>query len=238
MKKVCIILLLALLTLGVKAQSFEGTITYVTELDIMGVMGADKTLKSKLKSEVNWIDTVRTTYKGGYYKQLNISSKKNVWNIYRSDSAKLYSFEDGEKSDFCIVKNTNEDTEFQLTGKMPSISLLDTIVEYKEYKLQMVEVKWKSGKFYYLFDKNYLIANPEKYKEHVYDGFYEYLKIAKSYPIVIIKEMGGVTKITISMIDFVKNSVEDSIFAIPDLESINDVETSKLEFGTIMKIKK
>jgi len=235
-----ITILLLTITTALSAQNFEGTLTYSVDFKIsqkMLDMGMTKEmLKSKMQSDGSWADTIKISYKEGFYKQLNLSSD-NSWVIYRPDSNKLYTFQGGEASDICTVNDASIDLEQKMIGKMPSVSLLDTIVKFKEYQLKMVEVKWKSGTYFYLFDEKYFQTNPELYKGHIYDGYYEFLKIAKSLPIMIIKETGGMMTITMSLVKSNESKLTESLFKIPEL--VKDEELNSLNFGagTIMKIK-
>ena len=239
MRKTITILLLTITTV-LNAQNFEGTLTYSVDFKVsqkMLDMGMTKEmLKANMESEGTWADTLITSYKNGFYKKLNLSTT-NSWIIYRPDSNKLYTFQDGEASDICTVNDASVDLEYKMTGKMPVITLLDTLVKFNEYELKMVEVKWKSGTYYYLFSENHFKANPEQYKGHIYDGYYEYLKISKSLPIVIIKETGGMITITMSLAEYKEDKIEDSLFQIPEL--VEDEELNSFNFGAgkMMKIK-
>lgn len=239
MRKSITIILLTITTI-LNAQEFEGTLTYIVDFKVSQKMldwGMTKEmLKTRMESDGTWADTIKTSYKNGFYKQLNLSTD-NSWVIYRPDSNKLYTFQDGETSDICTVTNPAVDLEHKMTGKMPTVTLLDTLINYKEFELKMVEVKWKAGTYYYLFDEDHFKTNPEKFKGHIYDGYYEFLKLSNSLPIMIIKEAGGMTTITISLIDSFENKIDDSIFQIPEL--IEDEELNSLNIGTgkMMKIK-
>ncbi len=239
MKKTITILLLTIATV-LNAQNFEGTLTYSVDFKVsqkMLDMGMTKEmLRTKIQSERSWADTIKTSYKDGFYKQLNLSTDKS-WVIYRSDRNKLYTFQDGEASDLCTVTDASIDLENKMTGKMPIVTLLDTIVKYKEYELKMVEVKWKLGSYFYLYSENHFKTNPEQYKGHIYDGLYEFLKISKSLPIKIIKEAGGMMTITIALSESNEDKIADTLFHIPEL--VKDEELNSLNFGagTIMKIK-
>ena len=101
----------------------------------------------------------------------------------------------------------------------------------------MVEVKWKAGTYYYLFDKNFFTANPDEFKGHIYDGFYEFLKISKSFPIIIIKHAGKVMTTTASLVEVSEQEINDTLFKIPEL--IEDDELISIDFGAgkMMRVK-
>ena len=239
MKKTITILLLTITTI-LNAQDFEGTLTYFTDFKVSQKiidMGMTKEmLKSKMKSDGTWADTIKTSYKKGFYKQLNLSID-NTWVIYRSDSNRLYTFQNGEASDICIVTDPSVDLEHKMTGKMPTVTLLDTLIKYEKYELKTVKVKWKSGTYYYLFDENHFKTNPENFKGHIYDGFYEFLKLSNSLPIQIIKEVGGMMTVTISLIDSAEYKINDSIFQIPELIEDEELNSFNIGTGKMMKIK-
>jgi hypothetical protein len=78
---------------------------------------------------------------------------------------------------------------------------------------------------------------PENFKGHIYDGFYEFLKLSKSFPIEVYKKTANMLTIRLTLIDFREHKIEESLFQIPEL--IEDEELNSLNFGTdkIMKIK-
>lgn len=242
MKTLITILLLAF-ALSSQAQSFVGTLTYTADFEVsqkMLDMGMTKDMiKSRLLADGTWADTIKTTYKNGFYKQLNLSAN-NSWSIYRPDSNRIYTFYSGEDSSMITVADPSIDLESKMTGNMPSVTLLDTIVQYGEYQLKMVEVKWKSGTYFYLYSENHFKANAEDYKGHIYDGLYEFLKISNAYPIKIIKKAGKMMVVTISLATSSEAEIDDSIFSVPEIEE--DVEANSLIKGMnlgyeIMKIK-
>jgi hypothetical protein len=217
------------------AQNFEGTLTYFAEIELSQKMIAKGMTIEMIKSKGTFIDTIKTTYKNGFYKQLMFSTDTS-WVIYRNDSNKLYHFEVGTSSEFCTVTEGTTDYEFKMGGKMPKVTLLDTIVKYKNYELKMVEVKWKSGIYYYLFNENYFHINPEIYKGHIYDGFYAFLNISHSLPIVMIKKAGGVMTTTFSLINSSETKIDDSLFQLPKLIVDEEFNQSHFSLGQIMKI--
>lgn len=239
--KQIITLLFLVICFGIKAQSFEGTLVYSMDFEVsekMANMGLTKEiLKGKMAEDHSWSDTIKVTYKHGFYRQQS-SSVFETKIIYRPDSNMLYTFQTGDASDICTVTDVSKDLEFKMTGEMPTVKLLDSIVEYDEYKLKVVEVKWKSGRYFYLFSENSFKANPEDYKSHIYDGFYEYLKLSKAYPVVIVKEAGGVMTVTMSLEYFTKENISNTIFDVPQLFEDEELEVLSSPMGKLMRIKK
>ncbi|MCM8568574.1 hypothetical protein NE848_04240 [Gramella jeungdoensis] len=239
MRKIFTILLLAVAA-QINAQSFEGTLTYTVDFELsekMLDMGLTREMmKSRMEAEGTWADTVSTSYKDGFYRQLNLSPERS-WLVYRPDDKKLYTFQEKEVSDICIVTDTSIDQEYEMTGEMPTLTLLDTIVEYKDYTLETVKVEWKSGTYYYLFDKEHFKVDPENFRGHIYDAFYDFLKISGSLPIRIVKEAGGMMSVNMDLVDASESEIDESIFEIPEL--IEDEELNSLSMGTgkMMRVK-
>ena len=85
-----VILLTNLISFG---QSYEGTLTYVTDFEVsekLVKMGMTiQMLLDKMKSEGSWSDTIKTYYKqGNYFTLLNTNPKS--WSVYRWDNNKIY----------------------------------------------------------------------------------------------------------------------------------------------------
>src|SRR5436190_1201682 len=123
-----ILLALFLLSTGLSSgQSFEGTLTYISHLEVsesLIKMGMTKEmLLDKMKQDGTWADTIRTSYKqGNYYTLLNNNPKS--WTIYKAETNEIYSLQDA--SDICTVTDASIDLEFTMTGKMPTVQKLDT----------------------------------------------------------------------------------------------------------------
>lgn len=239
MRKTITIFLLSISSL-LSAQNFEGTLTYSVDFELsqnMLDMGLTKEMmKSKMLAEGTWADTIKTSYKNGFYRSHNLSANRS-WVIYRPDTKKIYSFQNGETSDLCMVTDTTIDLEEKMTGEGPNLTLLDTLTEYKDYRLKTVHVKWKSGNYYYLFDEDHFNMDPELFEGHIYDAWYDYLKLSGSLPVKIIKEAGKMMTITMSLVDASETRIEDSVFQIPEL--VEDEELSSFDIGTgkMMRIK-
>lgn len=238
--KQIITLLFLVISIGMNSQSFEGTLVYSMDFEVsenLAKMGLTKEmLKAEMEEDGSWSDFINITYKQGFYRQQSSSVFKTEL-IYRPDSNKLYTFQSGEAADICTVTDVSKDLEFSMTGEMPTVKLLDSIVEYNDYKLKVVEVKWKTGKYYYLFTENHFKANPADYKGHIYDGFYEYLKLSEAYPIVIVREAGLTITITMSMVSFIEEKVSSDIFEVPQLKEDQELDVLNSPMGKVMRIK-
>jgi len=233
-----IILSLALSLVNViNGQSFEGTLTYSVEMEVSEKMqnfGITKEVWiEKMRNEGVWSDSIMITYKDGEYFQ-QMGESMLAWSIYRSDSNKLYSFQKDE--DICTVLNTGIDLEEEMTGNEPKVTLLDTIVFISEMHCKIVRVKWKAGYYDYYFNSDTNSINPEFYKSYKYDGWYEYLKIAKSLPIRIVKSTKGIMTVTMSLVDTKKHKLDDSLFLIPILVYDKDLNLTPSGNKVFMRV--
>ena len=221
-------------------QSFEGTLVYTTDLEIspkLEKMGMTKqSLIEKMRDDGSWLDTLSISYKLGnyYYKS---SNKLNSWLLYNSEANKIYSVQDGVKNEICSVIDASIDTEFAYTNKMPSVTKLDTSVTVNNIECNIVRVKWKSGTYDYYYNSTMLIVNPDFYFNHIYDGWYEFLKISKSLPIKIVKIANGMMTITQTLITTKKDLIDDKLFVVPNLVSDKDLNSIKSPNREIMRFK-
>jgi hypothetical protein len=222
-------------------QSFEGTLTYVSELDIspkMTKMGVTKEMiLDKMKQDGSWSDTIKTSYKQGNYFTL-LSNNLKSRTIYKSDSNKIYSLQDGDASDICTVTDASIDLEFTMTGKLPTIEKLDTSATVEGVTCNIVRVKWKSGTYDYYYNSSKLIVDASLFAKHIYDGWTEYLKISNSLPLKIIKTTKGMMTITMTLVTSKAEVVNEKIFSIPMLISDNDLNIVKIANREVMRIKK
>lgn len=233
-----IMLFTTLLSFG---QTYEGTLTYIVDLEVSEKlinMGMTKQiLLDKMKSEGSWSDTIRTSYKqGNYYTLLNNNPKS--WSIYKADSNKIYSMQDGEASDLCTVTDASIDLEFTMTGKMPIVEKLDTTVMVDGVSCSIVRVKWKSGIYDYYYNQNKLTIDPSLFSKHTYDGWAEFLKISKALPLKIVKTTNGMMTITMTLISSKAEVIDEKLFSIPKLVPDKDLNIVKIANREIMRIKK
>ena len=219
------------------SQNFEGTLSYSVKMEVSEKMqkyGVTKEiLIEKMRKEGTWADTIFISYKNGnYIQQMGIN--KFAWSVYSVDSNKLYSFQKG--SDICTVINTSIDLEEEMFGTPPKISLLDTSVVINDLECSIVRVKWKSGYYDYYFNTLKNPISPEFYKLYKYDGWYEYLKIAKSLPIRIVKSNKGMMTITMTLVNTSLHNVNDDLFKIPKLVYEKDLNIVPIKNRVIMRV--
>jgi hypothetical protein len=239
-QKIIILLLISLFAFRpVFSQSFEGTLTYSVELEVsekMQKFGMTKeVLIERMRNEGSWSDSILITYKDAKYFQ-QMGDNKVAWSVYLPDSNKLFSFQ--KDVDICTVLNTGIDLEEEMSGNSPEVILLDTSILVSGIKCEIVRVKWKAGYYDYYFNRGTNPINPEFYKNHKYDGWYEYLKIAKSLPIRIVKSTKGMMTVTMSLVDTKLQDVDDSLFVLPNLiydENLNIISSGNKVFMRVVE---
>jgi len=222
------------------SQSFEGTLTYITDLEIspkLEKMGMTKqSLVDNMKKDGSWLDTLSISYKKSnyYYKS---SNNLKSWLIYNSETNKIYSVQDGVKNEICSVIDASIDTEFAYTNKMPIVTKIDTIVIVNNIECKIVRVKWKTGTYDYYYNSSMFNINPEMYSKHLYDGWYEFLKISNSLPIKIVKIVNGTMTVTATLINSKTNEIDDKLFTVPNLITDKNLNIIKSPNREIMRLK-
>jgi hypothetical protein len=194
-------------------------------------------LLNKMKKEGSWPDTIRTTYKqGNYYTLLNNNPK--AWAIYKADSNKIYSFQDGEVSDICTVTDASIDLEFTMTGEMPTVQKLDTTASIDKVSCSIVRVKWKSGTYDYYYNQTELTVDGSLFAKHTYDGLAEFLKISNALPLRIVKSVNGMMTTTMTLTKSKPEVVDEKLFLIPKLIPDENLNIVKIANRKIMRIEK
>lgn len=222
-------------------QSFEGTLTYVSDIEIsekIAKMGMTKQkLFDKMKKEGTLSDTIKTSYKlGSYCTYLNNNQKSR--SIYNGTTNKIYSLQDGESSDICTVIDAAIDLEFTMTGKAPTVEKLDTTIAVNGINCNVVRIKWKSGTYDYYFNSAKLNVTPSLFAKHTYDGWAVFLQFSNALPLKIVKTTKGLVTITLTLLAIKQEPIDEKLFSIPNLvsdETLNAVKTPNKE---IMRIKK
>jgi len=239
MKKITITVLVLLSVNILFGQSFEGTLTYSVELEVsekMQKFGMTKeVLIERMRNEGSWSDSILISYKDAKYFQ-QMGENKVAWSVYFPDSNKLFSFQ--KDVDICTVLNTGIDLEEEMSGNSPEAILLDTSILVTGIKCEIVRVKWTSGYYDYYFNRGTNTINPEFYKNHKYDGWYEYLKISKSLPIRVVKSTKGMMTVTMSLVETKLQDVDDSLFVVPNLiydEDLNIMSSGNKVFMRVVE---
>lgn len=222
------------------SQSFEGTLTYATDIDVsdkvmnMGI--TREALIDQMKLDGSYSDTVSISYKQGNYFTLMNSNPKS-WAIYNSETNKIYAMQDGEAAGICTVTDASIDTEYTITGEMPIIQKLDSTVIIDEYTCSIVRVKWKGGAYDYYYAPGKFTVDHSLFAKHIYEGWANFLKISNSLPIKIVKTSKNVMTITMNLVLAKVEKIDESKFTIPSL--IPDEELNQIKLGNreVMRIK-
>lgn len=223
-----------------QAQSFQGTLTYVTDFELsekVKAMGITKeSLLDKMIKEGSWSDTVRMTYKQGNYYCLPNKEPKS-FSIYKAETNKIYMID--EETGICKIKDASIDYEFQLTGHKPVIKKLDTVVVINGNKCDVVRVKWDGEEYHYYYNPLKLKVNPELFSRHLYDGWAEFLKISKALPVRLVKVTKGMMTVTMTLVDVKEKEVNSNLFKIPALVADKELNAAKPASNmVVMRVKK
>lgn len=241
--KQTIAILLCLTTGLLYGQSYEGTLVYKTDFQFqisekMSKMGiTEELLKEKMKQEGSWTDSIKTSYKqGDYITYTNFSPQS--WSVYKQETNKLYSFQDGEASDICTVTDVSIDLEFQTTGNKPTVQKLPTIVEIGGRRCEVVRVQWENGTYDYYYDSSFLKIDARLFKNHIYEGWADFLKISNSLPVKIVKSVKGLSTISLTLIRHTEGTIDPKLFEIPKLKPDKDLNLVKIGNRELFRIKK
>jgi hypothetical protein len=224
-----------------RGQSYEGTLTYVASLEVaenLAKMGITKQrLIDKMTKEGAWSDTVKTAYKQGNYRTF-MGKKPRTWSIYKAETNKIYTMQDGDAADICTVTDCSIDLEFTMSGKMPTVQKLDTSAVVDGINCNIVRVKWKSGTYDYYYNSTKLAVNSTLFGKHIYDGWAEFLKISNALPMKIVKTTKGAMTVTLTLVDSKTEKFDDKRFVIPTLVADESLNIMKLKNREVMRIKK
>ncbi len=212
------------------AQEFEGLLTYKADVEVLPTLKkigiTNEIFKKNMVREGTWYDTLIIMYDNKGFYRVQFGTNFKTWSIYRPDSNKIYTIYDS--IDICRSIDASIDLETTVTKQKPKIELIDTTVIINNKICKIVRVKWKSGYYDYFFSKNYLPINPSLYKGHIYDGWYEYLKIANCLPVQIIKVTKDMMKITYTLINTKAEKIDTNLFILPKLIPSDYQELTKL----------
>jgi len=223
------------------SQSYEGTLVYKTDFqfeisDNMAEMGlTEERIIEKMKTEGSWSDSIKKSYRqGDYISYTNFSPQS--WSIYKQNTNKLYTFQEGEDSDICTVTDVSFDLEFQMTGNQPTVKKLDSIVEVNGRKCEIVRVQWKTGIYDYYFDSTFLKVDHKLFENHIYDGWADFLKISNALPVKIVKHANGFVTVSFTLIRNTEETLDSKLFEIPTLIADKELNTIKLPNMELFRI--
>ena len=207
-----------------QAQSFEGTLAYIQDIEPPKTFmntGIDKeTFLKKMKEKPDWFDSAKVSHKGGdYYWVAN--SKAKLWKIYKSATNMLYTFSGTEDGVICAVQKA---VDLDLSGEpdKPEISRPDTAATINTYPCKLVRMKWKMSMIEYYYNANIARVKPELFAQHSSEAFNEFLKISGALPVRIVRIVMGM-KITHTLVDIKAKPVSADLFKLPTLVADADL---------------
>lgn len=222
MIKLIYCMLLAICSVKLQAQSFSGVLKYGIDIEFgRGVKGVVNQLR--VDGNIPY-DTISYFYSsdGAYYSEHDYMNKsylrvfdkeqKRLYNLYKEDSVAIG----------LDVMLTNRSAK----QKRPVLKLhQDSVIEINGYQCNIIDVIWDEGIYTYYFKENMLTINPDFYKDYNYEGWYDYLKISKSLPVRIEKDIDGLYKINFTLIGYKEGDIyiENSKLKLPKLIEIKEL---------------
>ncbi len=224
MKKIAFILMF-LINIVLLGQSFEGVLTYKTDIELsqkMKEMGLTKEIiMKKMKEENSFSDQIKYTYKGSNYLMQMLDNGTET--KYIGEENTIYTRE--KDDDLIIAIDASIDLENQMFGTSPKIEKKETDVIILDKKCDKVIVTWKTGTYEYYYNSGFLKMDSDLYKNHKYDMWFEFLQVSRSLPLRIVKKVSGMMTITMDLIDVKEFKVDMAKFDLPKMKL--DKEMSK-----------
>lgn len=203
-----------------KAQTFEGTLTYVCDIEISKNMAKkgqskDSTL-TQLRKKDAWCDTFKTIYKEGNY--LRVLGNKHLSKIlYRADSNKIYYFEQSNGKNIETVSDAGIDFEKTMNGQEAVITTPDTLVWVNGIACNLVRIQTELQTFEYYYSKALYPMLARFYANHVNGYWYAYLRRANSLPIMIVEKNNFYITNIYTLISAKEENISDNVFTAPEL---------------------
>jgi len=217
MKKI-VTLLLCIVSTTIYAQFFEGTLTYKVEYEIKTGTSfpvSKEQLLETLKKSGDYFDTLVVHIKNGNYEKItNSEEKKRI--VYTSNKQKIYTIDDGV--DYVLIQNAKKYAATIIEFEKPTFTKNDTITMIAGKECTSIVLDWDGlGQETYFYNDTFLNIDPELFKDHQFEYFYDILKHTKSYPTQINKSLNGLMEIRMILVDYVSEEIPDSSFDIPEL---------------------
>ena len=129
-----------------KAQTFEGTLTYVCSIELSKNMvkkglSKDSTLTQLRKNDALF-DTLKTIYKEGNYLRV-VGNKHQTKILYRADSNKIYVFEQSKGKNIGTVSDAGIDFEKTINRQEAVITTPDTLIWVNGIACNLVRIQMK-----------------------------------------------------------------------------------------------
>jgi hypothetical protein len=231
MKRLLSIFLL-LCTFTCKAQSFEGSVTYSADIEVspsMAKMGMTRESVMKEMSEKNdWSDSMIFYYKQGNVYELMLNRTPKCYKIYLADSNKIYSMKD-DGQDLCAAFDVSTSIGGKLTAKTSIAEKLDTVAVVNGVSCNVIRIKDAMTTYDYYYDPTKLVIDPALFAQYSYQGWNEYLKIARALPLRIVASIKGMMTETKTLISYKAEPVDDKLFSLPVLVRDDNSDLNALE---------
>lgn len=223
-------ILLCILSTTIYAQSFEGTLTYKIEYEIKTDASfpvSKEQLLETLKKSGDYFDTLVVHIKNGNYEKItNSGDRKRI--VYTSNKQKIYTIDDGV--DYVLIQDAKKYAATKIEFEKPTFTKNDTITMIAGKECTSIVLDWNGlGQETYFYNDTFLNIDPELFKDHQFEYFYDILKHTQSYPTQINKSLNGLIEIRMILVDHVAEEIPISTFDIPALEP------AEKEFTEIIK---
>lgn len=219
-------------------QSFEGTITYSMDIAVKGMfksMGITKEmLMERMKNEPEWFDEVTIHYLQNNYAFV-ANNKTGLIKVYNPKDNKIYTFH-LKGDNICSVQDA-VDLTLEGTPDKPEVSELDSAVTIMGVPCKILRMKWALGQVDYYYNASMASIDPELYKTHTSEGWYEYLKRSGSLPLQVVRGAMGMD-IVQTATSVKAGQVNRDVFKLPVLVEDDSLNVIPMPGTSFMRIKK
>ncbi|MDH7913039.1 hypothetical protein [Winogradskyella sp. SYSU M77433] len=215
MKNITLLALAILIPFLSFSQNFEGTLTYLNDVEIAEKFSEQFGMtKEKLIETGQFFEEMEITYKDNNYLVSQSNSKTKV--VYNPERNEILTID--RKSDLVTAIKAGIDLQTETRGISPKITVEDTEDMVMNIKCSKVVVEWEMGTYEYYFNSEYLKMDPELYSNHKYDMWSEFLKLSNALPLKIVKIIPNMMTITMTLNKIDEHSVNDKVFKLPKLK--------------------
>ncbi len=197
MKKIVLFLVLSVSL--IKAQSFEGVITYTNVLTSKTPRMTNEQLTAMLGSRIDYF------YKNGIYKSTTNGSASQ-WQLYVPKENRVYTKTAGSENLYWSDAAVNSDEVLSSSVKKNALKIL-------EYNCDALILNCRSGTQTYYYNKE-LAIDANLFKNHHYGNWYAFLKQSGALALkTVIETPQFRLESTASSIK--KKKLDDTLFALP-----------------------
>lgn len=184
----------------VYAQDFSGIITYSISSKLNPIIKKNLMESGATEEQImeyknlygipSSIDTLYQAHNDGFVRETwnNDSLGQNYWSIYSPEDKLSYEFFKSGDTTICRANNFSKDlySDNRIWLDEPEVKLIDTTVTFNNFSLSVIQIKWDESLYInYYYDKAHLQINPNNYSGYMYKGFYTFLQLSSSLPIII-----------------------------------------------------